>query len=44
VAESFDYREFQRKVGKFVRANHVQTSKHWRTSEVSQNLLAGTKK
>ena len=29
VAEAFGYGEFSRKVAKFVRPNHVQTSRHW---------------
>lgn len=29
VAGSFDYSEFKNKVAKFVRSDHVQTTKHW---------------
>lgn len=29
VADAFPYSEFRKKVGKFVRPNHVQTQKHW---------------
>jgi hypothetical protein len=28
-ADAFSYTEFERAVGKWVRANHVQTSDHW---------------
>ncbi len=30
IADSFSYGEFKSSVAKFVRANHVQTTKHWR--------------
>ena len=29
AADAIGYAEFKHKVGKFVRAGHVQTSKHW---------------
>ena len=29
VADSFSYGEFRKSVAKFVRANHVQSQKHW---------------
>lgn len=39
VADSFSYGEFRKKVAKFVRAGHVQTSKHWATQEIVKNSL-----
>lgn len=30
VADAFTYGEFKSSIAKFVRANHVQTTKHWR--------------
>ena len=29
LADKFSYGEFNKKVGKFVRKNHIQTVKHW---------------
>lgn len=40
VVREFRYSEFQRVVGKFVRKNHVRTSKHWMTQPIVENLLA----
>lgn len=39
VAGEFHYRDFRRKVGKFVRANHVQTHGHWMRQQVIPNQL-----
>ena len=39
VAESFSYEDFATHVAKFVRANHVQTNKHWRNQEIVPNGL-----
>ena len=39
LAESFAYEDFKMSVGKWVRANHVQTDKHWRTSKIIENQL-----
>lgn len=39
LAESFAYDDFKMSVGKWVRANHVQTDKHWRTSKIIENQL-----
>jgi hypothetical protein len=42
VAEAFTYAQFKACVGKFVRPNHVQTSKHWMSGQaVEPNRLAG---
>lgn len=30
VADSFTYAQFKTSVAKYVRANHVQTTRHWR--------------
>jgi len=37
VTKSFPYREFARRVGKFVRPNHVQTHGHWMRQAVEVN-------
>lgn len=43
VADSFSYREFSTCVGKFVRANHVTTDRHWmRGRRIEPNQLGGT--
>lgn len=39
AARSFPYSEFGQNVAKFVRANHVQTDKHWRHSALVPNTL-----
>ena len=38
-AGSFSYESFQDNVAKFVRANHVQTDRHWMNSELVPNRL-----
>ena len=38
-AGQFKYDKFQDNVAKFVRSNHVQTDKHWSTSEIVRNGL-----
>ena len=38
-ADSFHYSEFRRKVGKFVRANHVHTHGHWMRERIERNGL-----
>lgn len=44
VAAAFHYTEFRHKVGKFVRAKHVQTSKHWMYGRpIERNLLQSEK-
>lgn len=43
IADSFDYKEFNKCVGKFVRKNHVQTEKHWIHQEIEKNTLKGMK-
>ncbi len=40
VARAFDDNEFSKCVLKYVRANHVQTSDHWRSQEIVKNILA----
>ena len=37
--ESFHYDEFSKNVGKYVRANHVQTDTHWTNQEIRKNGL-----
>ena len=39
VADSFKYHEYKHLAAKYVRPNHVQTSKHWLTDVVVQNKL-----
>lgn len=39
VAGSFPYEAFARSLAKFVRANHVQTDKHWKSQAVRPNVL-----
>lgn len=39
LADSFAYEDFGKSVAKFVRANHVQTDKHWRHSEIKPNKM-----
>ncbi len=42
VADSFDYSQFRFNVAKFVRKNHIQTTKHWMRArhEIEVNELA----
>jgi hypothetical protein len=42
VADEFHYRDFRRKVAKYVRAGHVQTDKHWMHSTVVRNGLGAS--
>lgn len=39
LSDSFHYDNFSTSVAKFVRKNHVQTDKHWRTQEFVPNQL-----
>lgn len=39
VADSFSFDDFDTHVAKFVRANHVQTTKHWRQQQFVTNKL-----
>jgi hypothetical protein len=39
LKESFNYTNFKNSVAKFVRGNHVQTDKHWKTSKIIKNKL-----
>lgn len=39
LAKSFSYDEFGRSAAKFVRANHVQTDKHWSNQAIIKNNL-----
>ena len=39
--EAFHYNDFQKNVAKYVRANHVQTNKHWAHQEIIPNKLKG---
>jgi len=38
-AEAFHYRDFRKKVGKFVRSQHVHTHGHWMREQVVKNVL-----
>jgi hypothetical protein len=40
LADSFHYDDFGVSVAKFVRADHVQTDKHWRSQQFVTNSLA----
>ena len=37
--ESFPYNDFSANIAKYVRANHVQTEKHWSLAEITKNQL-----
>ncbi len=39
LAESFHYRDFKSACGKFVRKDHVNTSRHWRFKKIEYNGL-----
>ena len=39
LADSFNYEDFSFSVAKFVRANHVQTDKHWAFQAIKKNKL-----
>lgn len=39
LADSFRYEDFAHSVAKYVRKNHVQTDKHWRTQKIIPNNL-----
>ena len=39
-ANAIPYEDFNRKVAKFVRANHVQTDTHWMFSNITPNRMA----
>lgn len=39
VADSFEYKDFNRAVAKYVRKDHVRTSQHWLKSSITQNGL-----
>lgn len=42
IADSFTYTQFRKSTGKWVRANHVQTAKHWFAGQkLERNRLAG---
>lgn len=43
VAESFAYKDFNKSVAKFVRANHVSTHGHWMRQMVVPNVLKNKK-
>lgn len=38
-ADSFHYRDFRKKVGKYVRASHVHTHGHWMREQIIRNEL-----
>ena len=37
--ESFDDNKFSKSISKWVRANHVQTTEHWKDQEITKNEL-----
>lgn len=39
INEPFIYEDFDKYMGKYVRANHVQTSSHWTEGTITKNLL-----
>lgn len=39
IKDSFDIDDFNKTVLKFVRANHVQTNKHWKNQKITYNKL-----
>jgi hypothetical protein len=39
LADTFNIKDFQQSVGKFVRPNHVQTDEHWMSKPVEPNRL-----
>jgi len=39
LADSFSYAAFRKSVGKFVRAEHVQTNQHWKRTKLMPNEL-----
>ena len=41
VAGEFSDASFNTSVGKYVRANHVQTEDHWKTQAIVKNVLGG---
>lgn len=42
VARAFPFASFRRVVGKYVRANHVQTTHHWKSQRIVPNVLKST--
>jgi hypothetical protein len=40
LSDSFKYDDFSKSAFKYVRANHVQTDKHWKSSSIIPNELA----
>ena len=43
LLDAFSYADFSSSVGKYVRANHVVTTKHWTRTEIIPNQLAPNK-
>lgn len=39
VTSSFEYKDFDKMIAKYVRENHVQTNNHWGHSEIQKNNL-----
>lgn len=39
LKDSFDYKDFNKSVAKYVRANHVTTNSHWMYQEIKVNKL-----
>lgn len=40
IADAFPYSQFKNSIAKYVRADHVQTAKHWRAGSFTPNELA----
>lgn len=39
ISDSFNYKNFNTCVAKYVRKNHVQTNKHWKNEQIIKNKL-----
>jgi hypothetical protein len=42
VARAFEFAEFRKVIGKYVRPNHVQTTHHWKSQKIQANNLSGS--
>ena len=42
LASSYNYNDFNKSIIKYVRANHVQTDKHWSSQEIIKNEIKPT--
>jgi hypothetical protein len=39
LADSFQYKDFNKSVAKFVRSNHVTSDRHWKHQKIEKNIL-----